>query len=160
LAFLLNSRAATTGGDEAIADRVQARRLRVRVLAICDDLLKNTIKGESANDKAVQEYLIRAIRAEALCGLQRLSESERAFVEAKNMDPKPEKGLIESDRETARHTATPTGCRHPNEGTLSMRGSRLLAFSGMAPHAPREISTADPQGLRRARPYGRERRIW
>lgn len=96
LAFLLNCRAARTAGDEAIADQVQARRLRVRVLAICDAVLAEGIKGENEHTRAAQEYAARAIRAEALCGLQRSAEAHAAFLEAKNLDPSPDPAAVEA----------------------------------------------------------------
>jgi hypothetical protein len=102
-AFLLNCRAAKSTGEDAIADRVQARRVRLRVLRICDELLTNGIKGESARSKAEQEYWIRATRVEALCGLQRYAESTEAFAQAQNMVPKPEGWMIDS---TAKQLAT------------------------------------------------------
>ena len=89
LAFLLDSRAARTGGDEAVADRVHARRVRIRVLAVCDAVLGHGMKAENAQARAEQEYCARAIRAEALCGLQRADEAHAAFSEAKNMEPRP-----------------------------------------------------------------------
>ena len=95
-AFLLNCRAAKSAGEDAIADRVQARRVRLRVLMICDELLTSGIKGESPRSKAEQEYWVRATRVEALCGLQRRAESEVAFTEATNMEPKPEAWMIDS----------------------------------------------------------------
>ena len=110
LAYLLDLRASRESGDEAIADHVHARRLRVRALALCDDLLTQGIKGENAHAKAEEEYSVRAIRAEALCGLRRSSESNAALVEAKNMEPKPEKWMIEATNkrlETLRALLTP-----------------------------------------------------
>ena len=114
LAYLLNCRASTLSGDEAIADRVHARRLRVRVLASCDTLLQQGIKGETAQKKAEEEYWVRAIRAEALCGLQRASESRAAFDDAKNMEPKPAAWMVDatSKRLEALHTLlTPEAVR-------------------------------------------------
>ena len=96
LAYLLDLRASRERGDEAIADHVQARRLRVRALAICNDLLTQGIKGVNADAKAEREYSVRVIRAEALCGLGRREEANAALVEAKNMEPKPEKWMIEA----------------------------------------------------------------
>ncbi len=40
-AYLLNVRSSISAGDEAIADRVQARRIRSEVLALCEELLGN-----------------------------------------------------------------------------------------------------------------------
>jgi hypothetical protein len=98
-AFLLDCRAADATGDDAIADRVQARRIRARVLAICDELLKNGIKGESAADKASQEYWIRATKAEALLGLKQTDAFTAAFQDAKAIKPAPESWMIESTQE-------------------------------------------------------------
>jgi tetratricopeptide (TPR) repeat protein len=95
-AFLLDARAAETSGEDAIADRVQARRVRTRVLAICRDLITTGIKGETPASKAEQEYWIRATLVEALLGLGQLDESRREFDAAKAMDPKPEPWMIES----------------------------------------------------------------
>ena len=96
LAYLLNCRASATAGSEAIADAVHARRARVRVLASCDTLLKQGIRGETAQSRAEEEYSLRAIRAEALCGLDRASESHAAFDDAKNVEPTPAPMMIEA----------------------------------------------------------------
>jgi tetratricopeptide (TPR) repeat protein len=95
-AFLLDARAAESTGNEAIADRVQAQRVRKRVLQIVDDLLAIGIKGESEDSKAEQEYWIRATRVEALLGLGRFDESAAAFEETKAMTPPPEAWMIDS----------------------------------------------------------------
>ena len=95
-AFLLNVRAAETGGDEATADRVQARRVRRRVLDICQSLLATGVKGESTRSKAEQEYWIRGTIAEALHGLGRPAEGDAAFAAAKAMTPAPESWMVES----------------------------------------------------------------
>jgi hypothetical protein len=95
-AFLLDTRAAEGAADEAIADRVQARRVRTRVLQIVDYLLASGIKGESERSKAEQEYWIRATKVEALVGLGRFDESAAAFEEAKAMTPPPEAWMIDS----------------------------------------------------------------
>ena len=82
-AFLLDTRAAATGGDDAIADRVLAQRIRKRVLAVCEDLLATGIKGESKRSQIEQEYWARATVVEALFALGRLDESAAAFETAK-----------------------------------------------------------------------------
>lgn len=87
LAFLLNLRAAATSGDDAVADRVLARRVRERVLAICDDALSRPIKGESEASKAEEQYWLRATRVEALLGLGRADEAEAGMKEASVMAP-------------------------------------------------------------------------
>jgi hypothetical protein len=98
-AFLLDVRAAQSNGEEAIADRVQARRVRQRVLGICEKLLAEGIKGESPQSKAEQEYWVRATIVEALRGLGRVTESDAAFTAAKAMTPAPEGWMIDSTEE-------------------------------------------------------------
>jgi hypothetical protein len=69
-AFLLNVRAAGSQGDEAIADRVLAKRIRHEVLILCDQVLKDS----SLNDD--DRFWVRATQVEALFGLARQSEAE------------------------------------------------------------------------------------
>jgi hypothetical protein len=99
-AFLLNVRAGKSSGDDIIADRVQAARVRHRVMRICEDLLATGIKGESPHSKAEQEYWVRATLVEALRGMGRAAESEAAFVAAKQMAP--EQWMVESTEEQLR----------------------------------------------------------
>jgi len=69
-AFLLNVRAANSQGDDAIADRVIARRTRTEVLALCDAALASgTLKGDDP-------FWVNATKVEALVGLGRKSESD------------------------------------------------------------------------------------
>jgi len=88
-AFLLDCRAAELGGEDAIADRVEARRVRERVVEICKQLLEEGIRGESANKKGEEEYWVRATLVEALFGLRKASESEAEFVVAKKAALEP-----------------------------------------------------------------------
>src|SRR5262249_61899885 len=60
-----------TSGDEALADRVLAHRIRRRVLEICDDHLK--VGSFPANEK----FWIGASKVEAMFGLHRREEAER-----------------------------------------------------------------------------------
>jgi hypothetical protein len=69
-AFLLNVRASKSEGDDAVADRVLARRVRAEVLALCDTALK----AETLKDDA--RFWIHATKVEALYGLGRAAESE------------------------------------------------------------------------------------
>lgn len=85
-AFLLNVRAAQSDGEDAVADRVQARRVRERVLAICDRLLAEGVKGESDDTRLEEEYWIRATAAEALFGLGDPAYAV-AFDTAKKLNP-------------------------------------------------------------------------
>jgi hypothetical protein len=98
-AFLLNVRAAQSSGEEAVADRVQAQRVRRQVLRMCEGLLASGIKGESQRAKAEQEYWVRATVVEALYGLGRAAESAAAFTAARQMNPAPEKWMVDSTDE-------------------------------------------------------------
>ena len=86
-AFLLDCRAAEVGGEDAIADRVQARRVRERVVGICTQLLAEGIRGESEHKKSEEEYWVRATLVEALLGLGKAAESEAQFAIAKKAAP-------------------------------------------------------------------------
>jgi hypothetical protein len=70
-AFMLDERAAVTSGDEAVADRVLARRIRWRVLEITGDRLE---AGAFPPD---EKFWIGASRVEAMFGLDRKEEAER-----------------------------------------------------------------------------------
>jgi hypothetical protein len=63
LAYLLNVRSSISAGDEAIADRVQARRIRSEVLALCEELLGRG--GLNADDA----FWVLATMVEAKVGL-------------------------------------------------------------------------------------------
>src|SRR5262249_25084275 len=86
-AFLLDCRVAELGGEDAIADRVQARRVRERVVAICNQRLSEGIKGVSEDRKREEEYWVRAVLVEALFGLGNTDKSEAEFTVAKKTDP-------------------------------------------------------------------------
>jgi hypothetical protein len=62
-AFLLNVRAARSQGDEAIADRVLARRIRREVLLLCDTALASGVL------QADELFWVGATKVEALFGL-------------------------------------------------------------------------------------------
>jgi hypothetical protein len=64
LAFLMDLRASLSEGADAIADAVLARRIRARVLKICEALLTR----ESAM-RADEKYWVLATMAEAHVGL-------------------------------------------------------------------------------------------
>jgi hypothetical protein len=98
-AFLLDVRARKSAGDEAVADHIQARRVRQRVLAMCEEILSNGVQGESPANKSEQEYWVRATIVEALFGLGRRDDSAAAFSEAQSMTPRPQGWMIESTRE-------------------------------------------------------------
>ncbi|WP_204985681.1 TRAFs-binding domain-containing protein [Microvirga pakistanensis] len=114
-AFLLDVRAGTSGSEEAVADRVLARRVRQRVLAIGESLLKNGIQAENEQKRGEQEYWVRATIVEALFGLGRQTEGQAKFNEAKRMKPAPRTWMIESTEEQ-----------------LKKLGALILAQSGQA----------------------------
>ena len=69
-AFLLNVRASITEGDEAIADRVVARRIRGEVLSLVDAALR--AEGLSGDDR----FWMNASKVEALRGLGKNDEAD------------------------------------------------------------------------------------
>lgn len=70
-AFLLNVRAAISRGDDAIADRVHARRVRREVLQLCDAaLVSGTLKADEV-------FWVNATKVEALFGLGLKADSDR-----------------------------------------------------------------------------------
>jgi hypothetical protein len=69
-AFLLNVRADVSEGDDAIADRVLARRIRGEVLTLCDAALR--AEGLKDDDR----FWIEATKVEALWGLGQTAESD------------------------------------------------------------------------------------
>lgn len=75
-AFLLDLRAHRGGGEEAIADRVIARRIRSEVLEITRALAERPLAGTSLRHRAERRYWIEATHAEALFGLGRQQEAQ------------------------------------------------------------------------------------
>lgn len=76
LAYLLNVRSVLCEGDDAIADRVLARRVREQVVAICNKLLNDNF------DKRGDKYWVWATLEESYFGLGRTAEWETAKKEA------------------------------------------------------------------------------
>lgn len=76
-AFLLNVRASVSTGDEALADRVLARRIRTEILTVCDArLAANEQADPAARLGADDVFWIRATKVEALHALGRTDESD------------------------------------------------------------------------------------
>ena len=88
-AFLLDCRAAELGGEDAVADRVQARHVRERVVGICTRALAEGVRGETRDKKSAEEYWVRATLVEALFGLGKAAQSEVEFAIAKEVAPEP-----------------------------------------------------------------------
>jgi hypothetical protein len=104
-AFMLDVRASLTTGDEALADRVIARRTRQNVLGICDHLLENTRSPDKAGSLTGEElFWVGATKVEALFGLGFKKEAELSLTE-----------VIESERKRLREIAA-TGGAAEEEG--------------------------------------------
>ena len=95
-ALLVTIRAAESSGDEAVADRVLARRVRNHVLALCQELLAGGIKADSEPARIEQEYWVRATIVEAWLGLDSSTEAYAEFEAAKRMTPPPERWMIDT----------------------------------------------------------------
>jgi len=110
LAFLYNLRASISAGEEAKADYVIARRVRRRVLAICDAWLEAEEKRQQRNKALVQgewvemeekrraedKYWVLATKAEAWAGLGDADAAEKYCNEAKALTPSPAAYMVES----------------------------------------------------------------
>jgi tetratricopeptide (TPR) repeat protein len=94
-AYMLNVRAAhTPGRAEAIADFVQARRVRAEVVSICDEWLHSTqpplrafssgFENGVEDEKYLQnhKYWVVASKAEAYLGMEKTEEAEKFYEEA------------------------------------------------------------------------------
>ena len=79
-AYLLNVRSALSAGDEAIADRVQARRIRTEVLALCEKLVKRG--GLNVHDA----FWVLATIVEAKVGLG-ASDADALLADAQEKAP-------------------------------------------------------------------------
>ena len=87
-AFLLDQRAALSTGDEAIADRVLAKRSRSTVLGICDELkAAGGLKGDDI-------FWVEATRIEALLGLGRAGEADAALATLLGTNPPPAAWMV------------------------------------------------------------------
>ena len=82
-AFVLDLRSSRSVGDEALVDRLLARRVRKDVLKICDRLLqaasgvdKPGLKQDAPGASADELFWIGATKVEALFGLGRRDEAE------------------------------------------------------------------------------------
>jgi len=96
-AYLYNLRSSISDGGEASADIVMARRIRVRVLAICDtwlqafeerqernrSLIKNPDYGQEERRWTEEKYWVLATKAEAWAGLGDDAKAGECLKEAK-----------------------------------------------------------------------------
>jgi MAP3K TRAFs-binding domain len=86
-AFMLNARASvSTERADAIADFVWARRVRQRVIELCEQRLAAGVKDDHGNDDREQLFWLRATLIEALIGTgqsaRAVSEKDKAIAEA------------------------------------------------------------------------------
>lgn len=87
-AFLLDVRAGLLEGDESIADRVLARRIRAEVLELCEAALATgTLKEDDV-------FWAKATKVEALTGLARIEEAKALQAEILAQDPRPAQWMI------------------------------------------------------------------
>jgi hypothetical protein len=111
LAFLYSLRASISAGAEAKADFVIARRVRRRVLAICDAWLEAEEKRQQRNQalaqggewvemeekrRAEDKYWVLATKAEACAGLSDTGAAEKHYNQAKALTPSPAAYMVES----------------------------------------------------------------
>jgi hypothetical protein len=78
-AFVLDVRASCSDGDEALVDRLLARRIRKDVLEICDGLLQaasGAAEPRLKRDGTNELFWVGATKVEALFGLGRRNEAE------------------------------------------------------------------------------------
>jgi hypothetical protein len=86
LAFLFDTRAKETTGDESTADHVLANRARARVLKLCDEQL-GAASANPSKFNPDEVYWLRASRAEALFGLGQPIERDAELARASSADP-------------------------------------------------------------------------
>ena len=93
LAFLLNVRASLSAGDDAIADRILANRVRKQVILVCEQLLKES------ELKPADRYWAMATMAEAHYGLGNKARFDELLEQASSIAP--ESWMVDSTREQA-----------------------------------------------------------
>jgi hypothetical protein len=106
-AFLLNLRSAASSGEEAIADRVVANRIRREVIAVCKALLNES--ELNAND----QYWAMAAMAESYFGTGDTDQYDSIFRKAKAIAP--ELWMVETTRSQIEKLADLIGSPRPRE---------------------------------------------
>jgi hypothetical protein len=81
-AFMLDARAAVSAKEDAMADRVWAKRVRLRVIEDCEARLKSEIKDDKGNIDGAETFWIQATMVEALLGSGQKERSESVLQEA------------------------------------------------------------------------------
>ena len=98
-AFLLNARAAISQGEEAVADRVLARRIRREVLPLCDEALG---KGTLGNEDV---FWVQATKVEAFLGLGQSAQAEALKGQIVGAQPPPHQWMVDTMNEQLRKLA-------------------------------------------------------
>jgi hypothetical protein len=89
LAFLLDTRAARERGDDRIADRVQARRVRERLVRRLERQIAGREGKETTEELREEGYWMRATMAEAHAGLGNAAGAEQWLDKARAFAPEP-----------------------------------------------------------------------
>jgi hypothetical protein len=89
LAFLLNVRAARQQGEDRIADRVQARRVRERLVRRLEPQIAEREGKERDEELREEGYWMRATMAEAHAGLGNAASEEEWLEKARAFAPQP-----------------------------------------------------------------------
>ena len=100
LAFMLDMRASRARGDERIADRVDARRVRQRVAEICRAQLAAGIIGDTPEKAQEERFWVKASLAEADLGLGDQAAKQR--LEAAAIEENAKDWMIETARDQLR----------------------------------------------------------
>jgi hypothetical protein len=108
LAFLLNLRASISPPAEAIADFVEANRVRAEVVGICEQLLAPARPASSTAEAPASpvlgpetRYWVLATLAEAFVGLGDMTRADKYLAAANEMNPRPWMSKTTSDQITA-----------------------------------------------------------
>jgi hypothetical protein len=97
LAFMLDLRASRGTGDDAIADRVDARRVRRRVASICRAQLVAGIVGDTPEKAQEERFWVKASLAEAELYLDQ--QAAKQGLEAAAVEEKAKGWMIETARD-------------------------------------------------------------
>jgi hypothetical protein len=89
LAFLLDTRAARDQGEDRIADRVQARRLRARLVRRLERQIAEREGKETTDELREEGYWMRATMAEAHAGLGNGAGEKEWLDKARAFAPQP-----------------------------------------------------------------------
>jgi hypothetical protein len=86
-AFMLDARAAESSGDDAIADRVWARRVREHVIDLVEPQLAAGVTTDEGDPDPTEHFWLQATLVEAYAGTGRTDEAEALREEAEALAP-------------------------------------------------------------------------